>query len=299
MSFVLDPEALRAALDAHGRVARVVVAAVRGSAPRGPGTAMLVFEEGQSGTIGGGALEWRAAAGARTLLARGGEAEVRRQPLGPGLGQCCGGSVTLATEVLDAVPAGPLRALRVGAARAVPDVAPEVPGWWGGWLVERVGAPAPPLWIWGAGHVGRAIAGVVAPLGAHAVTVIDLPGKIAPAPEGAWPGGAAPLPCADMPALAAHAPVEAAHLIATHDHGIDLALCDALLRRGFASCGLIGSATKRARFEARLRAMGHAAPFARIACPIGDPSLGKHPQAIAVGVAAALLASPRAAARRA
>ncbi len=183
------------------------------------------------------------------------------------------------------MPEGPLRALRVGAARGVPDVAPDVPGWRDGWLVERVGAEAPPLWIWGAGHVGRAIAAVVAPLGSHTVTLIDLPAKLAEAP-----GGASPLPCADMPALAAHAPVDAAHLIVTHDHGIDLALCDALLRRGFASCGLIGSATKRARFEARLRAMGHAAPFARIDCPIGDPSLGKHPQAIAVGVAAALIA---------
>lgn len=291
MSFVLDPGTLRGALDRHGRVARVVVAAVRGSAPRGPGASMLVWADGQSGTIGGGALEWTAAADARALLAANGAPEARRRPLGPGLGQCCGGSVTLVTEVVDAVPEGPLRALRVGAARAVPDVAPEAPGWRDGWLVERVGPPSPPLWIWGAGHVGRAIAEVVGPLGTHAVTVIDLPSKLA--------GLDGALPCADMPALAAHAPVEAAHLILTHDHGIDLALCDALLRRGFASCGLIGSATKRARFDARLRAMGHVAPFARIACPIGDPALGKHPQAIAVGVAAALLAAPSRAAMRA
>ena len=307
MSFVLDAEGLRGALARDGRVARVVVASVRGSAPREPGAAMLVWEAssgaGQSGTIGGGALEWRAAARARALLAAGGAPALDRHALGPGLGQCCGGAVTLVTEVLDAVPEGPIRALRVGAARAVPDgaagatgwrdVPPEAPGWRDGWLVERVDAPAPPLWIWGAGHVGRAIAGVVAPLGSRAVTVIDLPEKVAGLPAGA------PLPCADMPALAARAPVEAAHLILTHDHGIDLALCDALLRRGFASCGLIGSATKRARFDGRLRAMGHAAPFARIECPIGDPALGKHPQAIAVGVAAALLAAPRAAAMRA
>ena len=296
MSFVLDAEELRGALAAHGRVARVVVASVRGSAPREPGAAMLVWGDssraGQSGTIGGGALEWEAAAEARAALASGRAPRARRMALGPGLGQCCGGAVTLVIEVLDAVPEGPVRSLRTDAARAVPDAPPDAPGWSGGWLVERVGPEAPPLWIWGAGHVGRAIAGVVAPLGAHAVTVIDLPEKVAGLPAGA-------LPCADMPALAARAPAEAAHLILTHDHGIDLALCDALLRRGFASCGLIGSATKRARFDARLRALGHAAPFARIECPIGDPSLGKHPQAIAVGVAAALLAAPRAAAMRA
>ena len=295
MSFALDPGVLRDALERHGRVARVVVAAVRGSAPRGPGASMLVWPGGQSGTVGGGALEWTAASDARALLKAGGAPEARRRPLGPGLGQCCGGSVTLVTEVLDAVPTGPVRALRVGAARAVPDVAPEAPGWRDGWLVERVGPAAPPLWIWGTGHVGRAIASVLAPLGAHALTAIDLPEKLAA-------GGALPcaaLPCADLPALAARAPLEAAHLILTHDHGIDLALCDALLRRGFASCGLIGSATKRARFDSRLRAMGHAAPFARIDCPIGDPGLGKHPQAIAVGVAAALLAAPSRAAMRA
>ena len=296
MSFVLDAEELRAALAARGRVARVVIAAARGSAPREPGAAMLVWGDpsraGQSGTIGGGALEWRAAAAARAMLTSGGGPRVERQALGPGLGQCCGGSVTLVTEVLGAVPEGPLRALRAGAARAVPDAPPAVPGWSGGWLVERVGPEAPPLWIWGAGHVGRAIAGVVAPLGTHAVTVIDLPEKLAGLPAGT------PLPCAEMPALAARAPAEAAHLILTHDHGIDLALCDALLRRGFASCGLIGSATKRARFASRLRAMGHAAPFARIDCPIGDPSLGKHPQAIAIGVAAALIAGAPARAAR-
>ena len=76
----------------------------------------------------------------------------------------------------------------------------------------------------------------------------------------------------------------------TYSHEIDLNLCDRLLRRGFASLGLIGSATKWARFRNRLAAMGHAdAEIARITCPIGDPSLGKHPQAIAVGVAARLL----------
>ncbi len=286
VSFVLDAEELGAALDAHGRVARVVVVDTRGSAPRRAGTAMLVFEAGQSGTIGGGALEWRAAADARALLASGGGPRVDRHALGPGMGQCCGGAVTLVTEVLEAVPEGPVRVLRTKPAGAVPVWAPEVPGWRDGTLVERVGSQARTLWIWGAGHVGRAIAAVVAPLGTHAVTVIDLSAKLDGLPAGT------PLPCADMPALAAHAPKGADHLILTHDHAIDLALCDALLRRRFTSCGLIGSATKRARFDARLRAMGHPNPFGPIECPIGDPALGKHPQAIAIGVARRLIRGP-------
>jgi len=99
--------------------------------------------------------------------------------------------------------------------------------------------------------------------------------------------------------LVPHAPVRAEHLIATYAHDLDLALCHALLTHDFAGAGLIGSATKWARFRARLSALGHApAQISRIACPIGDPALGKHPQAIALGVATALLKGPGQAANR-
>ena len=84
---------------------------------------------------------------------------------------------------------------------------------------------------------------------------------------------------------------DAEHLILTYSHAIDLALCHALLVRGFARAGLIGSATKRARFRKRLAELGHGAgEIARIDCPIGEPAFGKHPQAIAISVAAAILA---------
>lgn len=90
------------------------------------------------------------------------------------------------------------------------------------------------------------------------------------------------------------------HLVVTYSHALDLALCHALLGHGFAALGLIGSASKRARFRARLAALGHApAQIDRIDCPIGDPALGKHPQAIAIGVAAALLSTAAAARGRA
>ncbi len=101
MSF--DREALAAAIARHGRVARVVIATGAGSTPREPGTAMLVWSDGQSGTIGGGALEFQAVARAREALATGDRCD--KVPLGPALGQCCGGAVVLVTEVWDRRPA--------------------------------------------------------------------------------------------------------------------------------------------------------------------------------------------------
>jgi xanthine dehydrogenase accessory factor len=98
------------------------------------------------------------------------------------------------------------------------------------------------------------------------------------------------LPAADPARLVALAPHQAHHLILTYSHALDLALCHGLLGHDFASAGVIGSATKWARFRARLTALGHRpAQIARIRCPIGTPGFGKHPQAIAIGVAASLL----------
>ncbi|MFV2038346.1 MAG: XdhC family protein, partial [Paracoccaceae bacterium] len=97
MSF--DLKSLESAVAQHGRVVRLVVADVRGSAPREVGAAMLVWADGQSGTIGGGALELQASERARAALSRGDWLE--RFALGPTLGQCCGGAVTLLAEVYD------------------------------------------------------------------------------------------------------------------------------------------------------------------------------------------------------
>ena len=96
---MFDLGALQAAVAAEGRVARVVIAAHDGSSPREVGAAMLVWRGGQSGTIGGGALEWEAAQRARAALD--GQDRLDKVPLGPALGQCCGGAVLLLTEVWD------------------------------------------------------------------------------------------------------------------------------------------------------------------------------------------------------
>ncbi len=98
---MFDLAAARAAITAHGPIARVVIAAVAGSSPREVGASMLVWPAGQSGTIGGGALEYQAAARARDMLAKGQSQTLTREALGPSLGQCCGGTVTLLTELFD------------------------------------------------------------------------------------------------------------------------------------------------------------------------------------------------------
>ena len=100
-----ERDALIAACAAHGRVARVVLAEVRGSAPREPGTAMLIWPEGQSGTVGGGTLEHELTRAARAGLSGGGADRLSRHALGPDLGQCCGGHVLALTEIYDSARA--------------------------------------------------------------------------------------------------------------------------------------------------------------------------------------------------
>ena len=296
---MFDRAALRSALTDSPRVARVVVAAVEGSGPREVGAAMLLWPGGQSGTIGGGTLEHQASQNALALLPQGGS-RLDRIPLGPALGQCCGGAVTLLTEVYYAVPDGPVIA-RPTAGQPMPLAVKRLLAaargqgahpptqLLQGWMVEPVLTPTRQVWIWGAGHVGRALVHVLHPLPDLALTWVDIaPDRFPDAPN------ARILPTPD-PALAVPlAPKDAEHLIVTFSHTLDLELCHRLLTHSFARCGLIGSATKWARFRSRLTTLGHAPDqIARITCPIGDPSLGKHPQAIALGVAAQMLC-PRA-----
>jgi xanthine dehydrogenase accessory factor len=306
-----DRDGLAAAVARHGMVARVVVVETAGSAPREPGAAMVVWAGGQDGTIGGGTLEWEAAAAAQDLLVAGGPARVVRQALGPDLGQCCGGRVTLVTEVWEAATLPPEGA-EVVARALVPGMPQPLsvarlmsrarngnglarPVLVDGWLVEPVTRARRAVWVWGAGHVGRAIVAVLAPLPDEALTWVDT--SVERFPD-AVPPGVTVIAEADPVRVMTAAPVDAHHLILTYSHALDLALCHVALGRGFASCGLIGSATKWARFRSRLAGLGHAAPaIARIRCPIGDPSFGKHPQAIAIGVAAELLAPAEAVAQ--
>jgi xanthine dehydrogenase accessory factor len=299
---MFDKVALLAAVAWHGVVARVVIAGFEGSAPRETGAAMLVWVGGQSGTIGGGALEWQAIAQAQGMLDQGVGLHLARVPLGPSLGQCCGGAVTLLTEVYDRGAADaladhviarpvdgremPLAVKRLLAnARGTGALPPAQ--LLQGWMVEAVAQARRHLWIWGAGHVGRALVGVLAPLPDVAITWVDVAMDRFPAEV---PVGVRALPVPNPVDAVALAPNDAEHLILTYSHALDLDLCHRLLLHGFDRAGLIGSATKWARFRSRLAALGHAPQdITRIQCPIGEPALGKHPQQIAIGVAAAFL----------
>jgi len=262
---------------------------------------MLVWRTGQCGTIGGGALEHAAAGRARAMLAVGGT-RIDRQALGPALGQCCGGAVTLLTEVYTDAPQGeviarstdgspmPLAVQRLlGQARG--EGRRPASRLLQGWMIEPVASPGRHLWIWGAGHVGRAVVAVLAPLPGIAITWVDIAADRFPAS----PQTVRVLPVADPGLAVSLAPMNAEHLILTYSHALDLDLCHRLLTMGFGRAGLIGSATKWARFRTRLGQLGHsAASISRIRCPIGDPSLGKHPQAIAIGVGMEFLSATNA-----
>ena len=227
-----DVESLRKAVITHGRVARVVIAEVRGSSPREVGAAMLVWDGGQSGTIGGGTLEFEAA---KTALSQSQHRHLSRHALGPDMGQCCGGSVALLTEVYEAADLKTLSGDII--ARAVSDgpqplsvarilskarnmgtqPAEQLVD---GWMVEPVYRPDHPLWIWGAGHVGRALVDVLSPLPQYDITWVDTgPERF---PE-AIPAGVTPLPAAQPELLVPHAQSNAQHLVLTYSHQLDLA----------------------------------------------------------------------------
>ena len=173
-------------LAAHGACALVTVATVRGSAAREPGARMVIEPHGGfRGTIGGGELEWRAIGAARDALSLNEpEARLDHITLGPDLGQCCGGTVRLLTEVFDRDRLDEVRALAAREAagpfstrgqvgqqaieRIVEDDAepagPTVELADDGTIVERFRDARRPVWLFGAGHVGRALMLALAPL---------------------------------------------------------------------------------------------------------------------------------------
>jgi xanthine dehydrogenase accessory factor len=242
----------------------VTVAAARGSVPRGDGTRMLVSADTVLGTIGGGHLELQAIEHARNLLASGGGGHVQHLALGPSLGQCCGGALDLHYTPLQTV---------------------DVAAW----------AQPPPrftLQLYGAGHVGRAIVKLLADIDCRVQWIDE---RDAEFPPGPLPPHIERLCVEPVDAEVAQAAPGTCFLVLTHSHDLDLAITQAILARGdFAWFGLIGSSTKRARFEARLRQRGVTeTQVARMVCPIGLQGIaGKEPAVIALAVVAQLLALP-------
>ena len=297
---MIDVGRLIALIEQQGTVARIAVATTHGSTPREVGSSMMVTASGQEGTIGGGALEFHAVERARAMLTDG-KTNVTRKALGPALNQCCGGAVTLVTEVFDAecfaehphlayirrisdgpsdIPPRINRAIEISqtANRPVPTI------FHSGWFVEPTWRLRTEAVIYGAGHVGQALATVLNPLPDLNVCVVDQRSEWRDHLDRAIRSSPDPLRSLE------DAADTALHFVMTHSHTLDLELCHRLLGRPFGEAFLIGSATKWARFAKRLAMAGHAKDhIARIVCPIGDPAFGKHPQSIAVSVAAQIL----------
>lgn len=263
----------RAALAVAQRDSRhcvlVSVARIEGSAPREAGAAMLITSQHVHGTIGGGHLELKSVAIARELLQAGlsaGSASsvTRRFPLGPALGQCCGGVAHIRFDVC--------------AAGVVPPAL-------------QVQAPASlfELHLFGAGHVGQALVNVLAE--------VDCDVKWVDSREQQFPthvpaNTRIELSEAPQEEVAAASP-GTFYLVMTHSHALDLAIVERILERADAGLlGLIGSHTKRITFERRLRGKGFAdSAIESLVCPIGMPGVaGKAPGVVAIAVAAQLLA---------
>lgn len=298
-------------LDGDGGCVLVSIVATRGSVPREAGARMIVRPDGGFlGTIGGGALEWQALARAQALFNANSAALLVQQALGPDLGQCCGGHVTVLIERFTAADrqairelsqrerTGPFRTLtelrdgralrRILADDEVPPPAMRAR------FVETFGDRRTALALFGAGHVGRALVLALAPL-PFDVTWWD--GREGAFPA-AIPGNATPRTGSWQDALAS-VRAEGQVLVMTHSHALDLDIVAAALADSRSlDVGLIGSASKRARFVRRLRDLGLAeARIAALRCPIGIAGIGgKEPAVIAAAIAAEclLLASQRA-----
>lgn len=288
--------------------------------------------EGAWGTIGGGQLEFEAIAHARFMLEAAKDEpnpwrrEMRVWPLGPSLGQCCGGSVRVLFElytdherasmtdadnasliVRPAETGEPLYFLsarqKIGdlplhVARVAKDMlngarnrkAAFLPARKGtpSYFIEPAGHHATPLYIYGAGHVGRAIVKAIEDLDfamnwidTHAERFLD-----------ALPRNVRQIVASDPSSVAQNAPHGAFHLVLTYSHPLDFAICHTLLKRdNFGFLGLIGSRSKRQRFKSRFSASGISEQaLGRMVCPIGIGNIsGKEPATIAIAVAAQLI----------
>lgn len=295
---------------AQGPLVLITVAGVRGSAPREPGASMLVGTDFIEDTIGGGHLEWEAIAEARARLLTGHAMPVlQRYALAASLGQCCGGVVWLCFETLSPEQRESWLARASDHARGITQTrklmgraetsvwyeeaaagALELPQQEGGtdWqLIQPLPPPAFCLNIHGAGHVGRALVQILAPLDIRLRWCDARADLLSTAPAG--------VECAagdDPDEAVMRAPAGSSHVVLTHDHALDLALSEAILHRGdFHWFGLIGSQSKRTRFRQLLAQRGFTPEqIARMHSPIGVGGIrDKSPQAIAIAVAAQIL----------
>ena len=256
---------------AQPSLALVEVTSARGSTPRETGAWMLVSRRDIFGTIGGGQLEYMAIDKARSLL----RAPTFRRfgtmkldiPLGPEIGQCCGGRVGVSIRCIDKVQAMQV----ISRARN-----------------EEAGLPH--VYVFGGGHVGHALADALSLLPVRAAVVETRAAELKVLPDGVE----ARLTAVPEEAVR-EAPAGSAFLVLTHDHALDfLIVAEALKRRDAAYVGMIGSKTKKATFRSWFfrNAGGTPEAFARLVSPIGgDAVKDKRPAVIAALAAAEVMAA--------
>jgi xanthine dehydrogenase accessory factor len=277
-------EVLRDLVDSNERCIWLLVATTKGSVPREVGASMIVTANETHGTIGGGHLELKAIEHAREMLKQNAVTATQRHfPLGPALGQCCGGAVSILFT--------PINEAHRDEVAKIASIEEQGGNYEFTRVTDTNETIAVPLafdaWhivVFGAGHVGKAIVEVCSTLPCR-ITWID-------EREAEFPKVVAPnvrIVSADSPAdEAKRIPAGAQVLVLTHSHALDLDICFALLERDDLSyCGLIGSQTKAATFRKRFEQRGYSAhEISRIISPIGRGELrSKHPGAIAVSVA--------------
>lgn len=256
---------LQTFLDAAPAAALVEVTSAKGSTPREEGAWMLVSPDAIFGTIGGGQLEFMAIDAARALLRGDASRDTLDIPLGPEIGQCCGGRVELAISRLD-------------------DRACEE-------LFRRTraeDAARPNVLLFGGGHVGRALSAALSLLPVNVVVVETRAEALDDMPQGVE------TLLTSVPEEAVRAaPRGSAFIVLTHDHALDfLIVAEALSRDDAAYVGMIGSRTKKETLRRWYlnEAGGDEASFARVVCPIGGADVNdKRPAVIAALVAAEVM----------
>ncbi|MCK0150140.1 xanthine dehydrogenase accessory protein XdhC [Marivita sp. S6314] len=260
----LSTASLSEFLASHPSVIRIALTRVRGSSPRNEGTEMFVTSQALWGTIGGGQLEYLAIDAARHMLRDGTLQRDLDMPLGPEIGQCCGGRVEMR-----------LTRMRASDKRAAQDRA------------HQTDAALPHVYVLGAGHVGRALANLFQHMPVNCVLIDTRPEEIALNTANVETRISA-LPEADI----WNAPAGSAFIVLTHDHALDFLLTSAALERGDAAyVGMIGSATKRAKFKNWAHNNCDGQTTRHLNCPIGaSGSRDKRPSVIAAFVAAEVMA---------
>ncbi len=262
---MMIPQHFEDFLAADPAVIRVHITDVQGSSPRGAGTEMFVTATGTLGTIGGGRLEYLAIDAAHRLLSGSDTGAALDIPLGPEIGQCCGGRVSVALTRMNAADKQTARR-----------------------RLRADNTEQPHIYIMGGGHVGRALADQLQHLPFRTILIDQREAELARCTAGVEKRLSA-IPESDISTAAP----ASAFVILTHDHALDFLLTGAALERGDAAyVGLIGSATKRAKFTAWFR---HSSPASRpdaLTCPIGARATAdKRPQVIAAFAAAEITAA--------